>query len=83
MKLLSTPRQRVVIFHGLTLIIPSWAKYVAADTDGSVYAYDHKPVMVDDYEWRRVTGTYTIICDVDLEGLDWRNSLVIYEDFKL
>ncbi|UGO51917.1 hypothetical protein DIENCEPHELON_47 [Klebsiella phage vB_KaeS_Diencephalon] len=83
MRLFTTPRQRVVLFHGLRLIIPTWARFVAVDEDGAVYAFEHRPVA-DDYEWRRVTGTYTAVCDVELEpGEDWRNLLLEYKDLTV
>ena len=81
MKMLTTSRHRVVIFHDLQLIIPAWANYVAVDSDGSVWAYEDPPVIVDDYEWRRVTGTYTAVCDVELaHNEDWRKMLLSYKD---
>jgi hypothetical protein len=34
------------IFDGY---IPGWAKYVATDLDGSIYAYSEKPILTAEY----------------------------------
>lgn len=37
--------------------VPAWAQYIAADNDGAVYAYSHKPVL------SRFTGGYHNDCE--------------------
>lgn len=36
-----------ITFQGRVLTVPNWSKFVAADCDGKVYAYSHRPSRLD------------------------------------
>lgn len=47
---------RVLRYEGVLLDVPEWCKYVAANTDGRIYAYNARPtISVDDpTEWTTI-----------------------------
>jgi hypothetical protein len=67
--------QKTVNYFGIYLIVPDEKGWLTTDSDGSVYWYDTKPVK-DGYEWGGDYGSMIFICKVDLEGMDWKNSLM-------
>jgi hypothetical protein len=71
-------RYKEVDWHGLTLFIPLNHVAVAADRDGWVYSYDVTPTTQREQGWLFVGTDYVDICQVDLEGTDWRTTLVEY-----
>jgi hypothetical protein len=62
-------------FHGLTLNVDTAAKWLAADSDGRVYGYVHEPSMADGL-WYPTKGPSCLAVEVDLEGMDWRETLI-------
>lgn len=70
---------KAVDWHGLTLHIPHDHVAVAADSNGWVYSYGGVPVPLTNNQWALIDSNgYFDICQVDLEGTDWRTTLVEY-----
>lgn len=56
------------------MVIPVDMKYIATDESGYVYAYTCKPVQ--EMQWFALKGDMVELCMVDLEGMDWKETLV-------
>ena len=69
---------RDVHWHGHMLAIPKQHNFVVADPDGRVYSYDAVPTRQHEQGWLTEGVDYLDICQVDLEGTDWRTTLVEY-----
>ena len=54
--------------------LPPWAKWVAADADGIVYAYENCPTIYSDGVWR-ADGMSSRCCAISMAGIDWRRTL--------
>ncbi len=68
---------KVVNWHGIELHIPSDHVAVAADSDGWVYSYPTVPKPAGFMDaW--MSGGYFDLCQVDLEGMPWRETVVEY-----
>jgi hypothetical protein len=67
-----------VTYFGIKLNIPKGYRYVATDSDGRVYAFKHKP-NTGNSAWVCVTDNFSFVVDVELEGEDWRDTLVSYK----
>lgn len=65
-----------VNFFGLELMVYSRAKFICCDADGGVYSFDDKPKA--DLKQNLWLGTLNTnwVAEVDLEGMDWRETLV-------
>lgn len=70
------PFMQWIELYNFPIPVEEWAKYVAIDPDGKVYIFETGPT---DYplEWMTVAGG-RIRCagEVDLEGYNWRETLV-------
>lgn len=79
MRILIAPQlYKQVDWHGLTLFIPHNHVAVAADSNGWVYSYATIPEAGAD-TWLVFSAQELFdICQVDLEGTDWRTTLVEY-----
>ena len=82
MKLLKSKLQRTkkVEYFGLGICVPIWVSYIATDEDGDVYGLSHEPSIYKDF-WRRDDSDFynsmeVCVAEVDLEGLDWKDTLV-------
>ena len=64
---------RKVEYFGLTLTVPNDCEYIATDKSGKVYAYTNRPE--DRHSTWATYADYVYIADVDLEGMDWRDTL--------
>ncbi len=62
--------------YGFAIPVEQWADYAAIDPDGKVYIFETGPTDYDN-EWMAVAGG-RIRCagEVDLEGYDWRETMV-------
>lgn len=71
MKLINGQKQ--VEYFGLTLYVPDWVKWIATDANGEVFAYskilNQWGDMFDGNDPKYIT-------QVDLEGMDWRETLM-------
>ena len=74
MKLLSAPLSLVVEYHGIRLAVPEGTKYIATDEDGAVYAYVDEPLALGTLAW--TAHFYTEVGRADLEGMDWKDTLM-------
>jgi hypothetical protein len=66
-----------VLYFGITLRVPFGVKYLATDESGELYGYPVCPTVVEGLEmWEAPERSeYYPIGEVDLEGLDWRETL--------
>jgi uncharacterized OB-fold protein len=71
-------------WNGLRLMVPEKYNYVAADEDGTVYAYTHLPYAdLQNGHWQQggVHNRNEIIAVVKLD-INWHNTLVDYTNDK-
>ena len=64
-----------VQYFGIDIVIQY--PYVATDIDGLVCNYEHEP-SVETSSFNSGYG-YFIVAKVDLEGMDWKDTLVKFE----
>lgn len=74
------PFMQWIELYGFPIPVEGWAKYAAIDPDGKVYIFETGPTDYDNKdcrEWMAVAGG-RIRCagEVDLEGCNWRETLV-------
>lgn len=71
---------RTVEYFGLTLNITRKSGWISTDKTGEAWFSEHKPYLTldcqFDYFWR---VTDTLIADVDLEDMDWKDTLREYK----
>ncbi|NQZ60429.1 MAG: hypothetical protein HRT88_23530 [Lentisphaeraceae bacterium] len=75
----SSKKLKQVKFFGLLLMdVPLEAKWLAVHEDGGLWAFRDKP-EVDSYSGvcvsREPSINHSMVCVVDLNGLDWRHVL--------
>lgn len=71
---------REVNYYGIKFLVPSPVRYLAADKDGELFGYINKPVIEEEGWWLSLgiglnSADYRV-AEVDLEGLDWKDSLL-------
>jgi hypothetical protein len=66
---------KMVDFHGIELQAPVNAAFFAADNDGRVFSYTERPKRYFGGTWDG-GGDMHLIATVDLDGMDWRETLV-------
>lgn len=74
------PFMQWIELYGFPIPVEEWAKYAAIDSDGKVCIFETGPTDYDTKgckEWMAVAGG-RIRCagEVDLEGYNWRETLV-------
>lgn len=83
-RLPNSPKMKTVQYFNLELIVPEDIKYISVDAEGEIILWFgvHEPYVrmyswgVDDW----VGETFDMdMGTVDLEGVDWRETLVEYE----
>lgn len=67
--------QKKIQYFGIELVIPANIKYIATDESGYIYAYTCKPIE-EEMQWFALNGDIVELCIVDLEGVDWKETLV-------
>lgn len=67
--------QKTVNYFGIDLIVPDEYGFLATDKGGSVYWYEERPEF-DKSQWDTDASVGSFLCGVDLEGMDWRESLM-------
>jgi hypothetical protein len=79
MKFVEFVKFKAVMFHGTEVHVPEHIKYIAADKSGSVIGFEKEPVPDAEFEWwDNPTGDDMYdIGTVDLEGMNWTETLVI------
>ena len=72
------PDWRTVNYFGIEVVLRPHERYVAVDGDGRLHVYTSVPVLMPEVmetNWS-TSGHYRHIGEVDLEGVDWRETLV-------
>ncbi len=69
---------KVVNYHASLIVVPDWTKFIAMNKDGSVYAWENKPIK-NSYLWY----CYRLCrCQFVAHGntgaISWEKSLVRY-----
>lgn len=69
--------QKRVDYLGLDIMVPDWAKFVAADEDGEVSAFEQRPTKgLSARMWVPEDGRWSRLFEVEFaEGESWENSL--------
>nr|DAQ48388.1 MAG TPA: hypothetical protein [Caudoviricetes sp.]DAX77121.1 MAG TPA: hypothetical protein [Caudoviricetes sp.] len=69
-------KQKIVLFYGNILRVNAGAVYLAADSDGEVFAYNIKPVPVEDKGiWRGVPGCHPMVVVTFDPNESWKDTL--------
>lgn len=69
-------RFKKVNYFGLELVVEKEAKFLATDENGGVYSFTKETEINKDNESVWYGKGTEWIAEVDLEGLDWRETLV-------
>lgn len=74
--------QKRVLYNGLDIMVPDWARFVAVDLDGEVSAFENKPTDSPSGDmWIPGEGRWTRLFEVEFtEGEDWTETLVAVEE---
>lgn len=64
-------------YRGAGLIIPKWVRFIAMDSDGSVWGYEEQPEMstAENGEWDGCTAFMVGWRSPNTAKKEWRNSL--------
>ena len=77
-----TSRQQKFGYHGLDVYADSQVEYIAVNMHGFMFGYFEKPVISDsDSYWVSTSddiNDMVALGRVDLDGLNWRESLMEY-----
>ncbi len=67
-----------VVYFDITLNVDKRVEWLATDENGEVYGYWHDVPEYHDDEWDNGYdyGVTDVICCVDLEGMDWKETLM-------
>ncbi len=61
-----------VDYHGIVVVVPNEFEFLATNKDGELFAYQEAPVAKKIEWYEHETRQY--LGDVDLEGLNWKES---------
>lgn len=70
-----------VDFHGATIVIATMMDefWLASDRGGNVYFYEYEPTIMDDrFLPSAGEASWDYVADVDLCGIDWRETAKRY-----
>jgi len=68
-------KDKKINYFGIELYIYHEVEYLTTDQDGEVTAHYDKPVCCHElYYWHSENEWH--ICNVDLEGMDWKETLM-------
>ncbi|OCQ53617.1 hypothetical protein Ppb6_01243 [Photorhabdus australis subsp. thailandensis] len=77
MKLISLIKPIKVNYFGIELSVPHWTKFIAMDEIGLALAWNKKPSQLKGYwDSESLQSQYEIVAIVDLEDIDWKETLV-------
>ena len=85
MKLLSIPEQKKVTYFGIDIMVPVWGKFIVTEDDGVVLVFKSKPEPLDESNKKYYglviwsdpdANDFVEVARVDLEGMDWKETLV-------
>ena len=63
-----------VDYHGLKLTVPERCKFLSSDKDGETWANEKRPQTMYEH-WSYKLNGYCI-GTLDLEGMDWKETLI-------
>ncbi|TDB45233.1 hypothetical protein [Photorhabdus luminescens] len=68
MKLISLIKPFKVNYFGIELLIPHWAKFIVAESNGIVFAWNKKPSQTNNGSWfsESLQSQYEIVAIVDI-----------------
>ena len=69
-----TPEEKAQPLDVNNLAAPAWARWIAADYDGKVWAYENCPAFSGDGMWH-IHGWKSHLDTIDMIGIDWRRTL--------
>lgn len=80
MKLISLKEQsfKTIKYFGIVISVPEEVLYVAVDEDGEVYGYEIEP-HYNIHSWDAYYNNH-FLGVVDLEGMDWKETLRGYNN---
>lgn len=71
--------QKTIDYFGVELVVPDYG-WLAVDEQGDVGWFEDEPETVNFFgygEWSgAVESGYASLCKVDLEGIDWKETLM-------
>lgn len=67
---------KFVDFHGILLPVSDDAVAVAADENGRVFEYYGSLPTASPIHWIAKNFYFAPLCTVDLEGMDWKETLI-------
>jgi hypothetical protein len=70
---------KTVEYRGNKYNVPWWARFIATDADGSVWAYEERPIACihRDDQWNFDQPGLREVAELEIEECpDWRDSLV-------
>ncbi|NHB93548.1 hypothetical protein [Photorhabdus cinerea] len=77
MKLISLIRPIEVEYFGIELLVPHWTKFIVTENKGFVLAWNKKPSQLKgDWNSKSPRSQYEIVAIVDLEDMDWKETLI-------
>ncbi len=79
MKIIELKESKKVNYFGLIIVIPWFANYLAVDQDGTLNAFQNKPILNEKglFWWTDPTcEQFQQIAVVDLEDMDWKETLI-------
>lgn len=80
MKKLSGNSFKTVDYFGVMLAVGDNIRYLATTKDGDVIAFDQKPARHMELGWLSACESFIVsIAKVDLEGMDWKDTLMEVE----
>lgn len=83
MKLVKEKEYRLVDYFGIPVRINKNIKCLAADENGLVYGYNKRPICTVLDCWLEDISSNSeshFIMEVDLEGMDWKDTLLEIDD---
>lgn len=73
-KVMKLKYTKEVEYFGMKLLVPDDAKSIASHGDGSVFVSDE--LLIESSCGWMASGYLKHICNVDLNGIDWKETLV-------
>ena len=68
--------KKVVSAYGQSWHVPKWVKRITIDESGEIFAYQKRPRHEGFNYWHADSGKVKLIGQADLNGVDWRETLV-------
>lgn len=69
-------KQKKVNYFGFDVIVPSNTRWLAVDRDSELCSHGSEKPIVGFCSWYNARDEHNVICQVDLEGMDWKDTLM-------